>query len=320
LNYSAAETKQFSTTQKHPRRSKIMSIEKEFFRYNTRGTWYKGNTHLHTTASDGGKTYTELADLYAASGYDFIVYTDHWFSSDVSSVQPGAPLLLIDGIELDGRDHTGAYYHVVCLGKTNGIQHDMDFEAAMQSARAQDVMIILAHPYWSGNTFDDANRWAFCGVEVYNNVCQWLNGKGNGAVHWNAMLEENPDILAFAVDDTHLRPDHPAWNGGWIVVNSSELSENAILKAIRKGNFYASCGPSFYNLVYDGVSLHIDSSPVRYVRLVGPGYRGLRQWAEDDGLLTTATLEIPANWDYVYLEIEDAHGRTAWTNTLFIHQ
>ena len=30
-------------------------------RYTLTGNWYKGNTHLHSTASDGGKTVDELA-------------------------------------------------------------------------------------------------------------------------------------------------------------------------------------------------------------------------------------------------------------------
>ena len=287
------------------------------FRYNTTGTWYKGNTHLHSTESDGGKTFTELAELYAGTGYDFIAYTDHWFSSDAKSLTINTPLLLLDGIELDGYDHTGAYYHAVCLGKIEDVSREDGFEAALRKAKDQGALTILAHPHWSGNTFDDALRWQFDGVEVYNNVCHWLNGKGSGAVHWNVMLKSAPGTLGFAVDDAHLRPSHPAWNGGWIVVNSMRLTEQDILHAIRNGNFYASCGPSIKSLKFDGAELTVESSPVRYVRLVGPDSRGQRIWAQDNGLLTSTSLAVPMDWDYVYLEIEDEGGRVAWTNTLF---
>lgn len=295
-----------------------MTTLKERFRYNTTGTWYKGNTHLHTQASDGGKTHEELAALYASAGYDFIAYTDHWVSSDVSAIPSPLPLLLIDGIELDGYDHTGSYYHVVCLGKTMDIKREAGFEQALTSARIQGALLILAHPHWCGNTFDEANRWQFDGVEVYNHVCHWLNGKSSGAVHWNAMLKVNPETLAFAVDDAHLRPEHPTWNGGWIMVNSPELKQESLLDALRKGRFYASCGPSIETMDFDGESLHIKSSPVRYVRLVGPGSKGQRIGAPDDALLTSTSLVVPQDWDYVYLEIEDAAGRLAWTNTLFV--
>jgi len=294
-----------------------MTTFKERFRYDTTGIWYKGNTHLHSQASDGGKTREELAALYASSGYDFIAYTDHWVSSDVSTAAAPLPLMLLDGIELDGFDETGSYYHVVCLGTTSGLMREDGFEQALNSARDQGALLILAHPHWCGNTFDEANRWHFDGVEVYNHVCHWLNGKSSGAIHWNAMLKVNPGTLGFAVDDAHLRPEHPTWNGGWIVVNSHELSQPAILDAIRQGNFYASCGPSIQALDFDGETLHVTSSPVRYVRLVGPNSKGQRVGALDGQLLTSTSLVVPEDWDYIYLEIEDAGGRLAWTNTLF---
>jgi hypothetical protein len=34
--------------------------------------------------------------------------------------------------------------------------------------------------------------------------------------------------------------------------------------------------------------------------------------------MTEVTLEVPQDWPYAYLEVEDAQGRRAWTNPLFI--
>jgi hypothetical protein len=103
--------------------------------YNTSGHWFKGNTHLHSTASDGRKTFPALAELYHAEGYDFLFRTDHWIASDTTVDAMAYPLLWMDGIELDGCDGTGAYFHVVCLGKVDGICRDNGFEAALRSAR-----------------------------------------------------------------------------------------------------------------------------------------------------------------------------------------
>ena len=33
--------------------------------------------------------------------------------------------------------------------------------------------------------------------------------------------------------------------------------------------------------------------------------------------ITEASFEIPEEWDYAYLEIEDRFGKRAWTNSLF---
>ena len=169
-----------------------MITSKKNFRYNTNGNWFKGNTHIHSIASDGGMSIPEIAELYSNAQYDFIFITDHWVSSDVDSIYKNPPLLLIDGIEIDGVDNTDAYFHVVCLGKTNGILHADGLEKSMKKAHEQNAIVILAHPYWCGNSLEDGNRWDFDGVEIYNNICQWMNGKGNGCVHWDAMIKKNP--------------------------------------------------------------------------------------------------------------------------------
>ncbi len=288
------------------------------FRYETSGTWLKGNLHIHSMASDGGKTVDELTEMYAGAGYDFVALTDHWVSSDLGARSDDGSLLWLDGVELHGEDPTGAQYHVVCLGTFEGIQRGMGLIEGMEAARAQGGLLILAHPQWMGNSFDDVQRWGFDGVEVYNHVCHWLNGKGDARAYWNAMLQRTPGVLGLAVDDAHVRPEHPGWNGGWVVVNVPTRSRQAILQAIREGSFYSSCGPEFHTIEYDGTHVRFESSPVRFARLVGPAHWGKRTGSFDGDCLDQGAFEVPADWSYTYLEIEDAQGRRAWTNGLFV--
>ena len=286
------------------------------FRYDTTGRWYKGNLHAHTQASDGGLSLGETAALYAQAGFDFLGVTDHWVAYDSSADKEKRPLVLLDGIELHGDDGQGAFYHVVCLGDCRGLTHEMGLVSALETARARGALLILAHPFWTGNSLDEAARWNFHGVEVYNHVCHWLNGKGDSGVHWNALLGRNPDVLGPAVDDCHLCPEHPLWNGGWVMVNAAQLTRDGIMAALRAGNFYSSQGPSFDSIACDGHNLHLKTSPVRFVRLAGPGWLGNRVRAEDEDPITEVVLPFPSDWPYVYAEIEDAAGRCAWTNTL----
>jgi hypothetical protein len=294
-----------------------MEIIQKTFRYDTGGHWFKGNTHIHTPASDGGTDRAKITAMYAKAGYAFAFCTDHWVGSDLRQETKRSRLLWLDGIELDGTDNTGAYYHVVCLGRTEGLIREMGLVPAMDSARRQGALVVLAHPYWTGNTFEDALRWAFDGVEAYNHVCQWLNGKSSGAAHWSAMLTRHPNTLAFAADDAHLRPEHPGWNGGWIVVNAAACSPDAILKAIRDGNYYSSCGPQFKSIELDGGRVVVRTSSVQFVRLVGPGSCGQRLGEFGRRRLTQAAFDLPSDWDYAWVEIEDDKRRRAWTNTLF---
>jgi len=288
------------------------------FRYDLSGSWYKGNLHLHSTASDGGKTFAELAEMYAGAGYDFLARADHWVASNAAADTERYPLLWLDGVELDGCDHGGSRYHVVCLGTFREMDRPMGLVAAMEAARAQGGLIILAHPHWTGNSLDDALRWGFHGVEVYNHVCHWLNGKGGGMVHWTAALDRDPRTLALAVDDAHVKPEHPGWNGGWIVVNAPEKSREAIMAAITAGNFYSSCGPEIHALEFADGRVRVRCSPVRFIRLAGPRSFGRRTGSFNGELLTEASLELPPDWPYAYLELEDDRGRRAWTNTLLL--
>jgi len=288
------------------------------FRYaNPAPHWYRGNTHIHSTVSDGGLNFVELAALYRSAGYDFLCRTDHWKASHAQADTNHYPLLWLDGIELDGLDETGQMYHIVCLGLLHNLQRGMGLEAAVRSAHEQGALCIMAHPHWCANTLGDAARLGLDGVEIYNHVCRWLNGKGDGAPYWTAAMETNPQSLGFAVDDCHLGPDHPGWNGGWVMVNAPELTQESIMENIRSGNYYSTCGPEFHSITLDGNTLHLQTSGVQFIRLVGPASHGYRVGNFKGELLTEASFTIPADWEYVYVDIEDNQGRRAWTNHLF---
>jgi len=288
------------------------------FRYDTSGKWFKGNVHIHSTASDGGKTFPELAELYASAGYDFLFRTDHWVISDTQQDTEPSPLLWLDGIEIDGEDHTGAWFHAVCLGKVKDISHEDGFVAALEAVRKQNAIVILAHPHWCGNSSEDSLRWKFDGVEVYNHICRWFNGKGDGMIFWNAALKRDPNTLAFSVDDCHLGPGNPVWNGGWIVVNACECAEPEIMSSIRCGNFYSTCGPQLKSITFDGNELHLKTSPIQLARIVGSGPQGIRVGTFDQHPFTEVKMPVPKDWDYVYAEVEDETGRRACTNNLFV--
>lgn len=288
------------------------------FRYAARKHWFKGNTHLHSTASDGAKTFAEIAAMYASTGHDFLFRTDHWVASNVASDREEYPLLWLDGVELDGLDHKGTPYHVVCLGRVEGISRADGLVAGLRAAREQGALLVLAHPHWCGNTTDEVVRWGFDAVEVYNHECHWLNGKGDGLPHWDYALLANGNTVAIASDDAHLKPEHLSWNRGWIMVNADACTPGMIIEAIRRGDCYASCGPEILSITWDGASVHVSMSPVRYARVVGQQARGVRRGSPDGDLLTEVTLPVPDDWAYAYLELEDDAGRRAWTNNLFV--
>jgi hypothetical protein len=290
------------------------------FRYDTSGAWYKGNTHIHTTLSDGDLSPAEALAMYERAGYDFLFRTDHRVAAREPESAPPGRCFWINGIELDGLDAEGGDYHVVCLGTFNDLDPAAGLPANIESVLRQDGLIILAHPHWTGNTFDEAFRFPFHGVEVYNHVCWWCNGKSDGLPFWDTMLLRRPNTFAFAADDMHLNRSigDDAWNGGWIMVNAAARTPAAILAAIKKGNFYASCGPSFHRIDGRDHRVEIDTSPICAARLIGPRGEGLRQGSVNGPAITHAAFDIPSTWPYARLEIEDETGRRAWSNPLLV--
>ena len=283
-------------------------------RYNTDGPWFKGNTHIHTTRSDGGKDSRTIAAMYAGRGYDFIFITDHNRPAEVESI-PGLPLLALNGVEIDGQDETGAWFHAVGLGHDGELLNGEPIGVQTAFLRQRGALVVLAHPYWSGNTAEDALRHEFDGVEIYNHICNYLNGRSCGAYHWDRMLKRNPRTLAFAADDAHLNGNEP-WDGGHIVLSAPSLTKENVLASLKAGNFYSSLGPRFESIHVRPTHIYVRTSPVSAIRLVDDTPWGRRVMATNGKPVTEAHFDIEEEHAYLRVEVEDANGRRAWTNVM----
>lgn len=287
------------------------------FRYDIRGkTAYRGNTHIHTDLSDGGTAPLMTARMYKQRGYDFLCFTDHWKCAGPELLDQ-MDLLAIPGVELDAIDETGVYYHVVAIGAYPDFEHTTSLRDALSGLRKKGALVILAHPSWLGLSTDECLHFRFDGVEIYNHICGFLNGKSNGAFHFETVLAENPFTFLIAADDAHIKPEHPAWNGGWISVWADRLDRDSILAGIRAGNFYATQGPEIKSIGWDGETLAVETSPARAIRLVGPASKGRPEWDRAGGEITRAAFQITPRFPW-RIEVEDAERFLAWSNPVFV--
>jgi hypothetical protein len=288
------------------------------YRYATSGQWYKGSLHLHTSRSDGHLTAEELIGKYAAEKFDFIAITDHWRLPGTNGNRRIMPLMVIDGIELDGYDDAGVYFHVLALGTSLKLPTaTRSFAKALQAARNQGALLIWAHPHWTGNSPAEGLRHYFHGMEVYNHSSHCENGSGYALSHWDSVLRRHPDCLGFATDDGHFLPGQQYWKGGWITVNADACTQEEILCSIRRGNFYSSQGPEFKTIECSENKVTVETSPAAYIRLIGP--RMANNWirARDNMPVLKAEFQLPPDWPYARLEIEDLQGKQAWSNPLW---
>ncbi len=214
--------------------------------------WYKGNLHTHTTVTDGKKTPEEVIALYRENGYDFLSLTDHWKHSETRMTEDG--MLLLRGCEynINGGDVLAGVFHIVAIGEKEPAQ--LDRTKANGDYTAQDIVdaihavggiAILAHPAWSLDTCEQIMPLCgFDGVEIYNSVsglprnCRPYSGEVI-----DQLAVRGKVFTSMCADDSHFYENEACLS--YIYVQAEELTEEAILDAIRQGRVMATQGPRF---------------------------------------------------------------------------
>lgn len=276
--------------------------------------YYKLALHLHTTVSDGRKTPEEVAREYKADGYDAIAFTDHWKYGEGGELEG---LKIISGCEynIGGNETIEGVYHVVSLfTKENpNLKRDATPQEAVDAINAAGGIAVLAHPFWSVNTPEDLiNLDGVFATEIYNAVSdagQSMRPYSDYFIDLCANKGAYPYI--FATDDAH------AYYGkdnrlGWVMVKADELTDDSLLQALRRGDFYATEGP-YLRAYRDGNKLIIDTSPCEIIGTISN-----LSWDRDRVLrgedLTHFEYEIREKDKWVRVEARDKNGKRAWSN------
>jgi len=296
------------------------------------GSWLRCALHAHTTNSDGQMPPEQLVTHYDWAGFDVLAITDHWVRTDLPSTDG---LLVIPSTELNvSIDGAAADAHVLALGVTaDPVAPAREFDGLDDTVAwilAHGGVPYIAHTYWSGLRAEDFERCeGLLGLEVYNAGCELEVGRGYAELHWDDVLDRRRPFFGIAVDDSHF----PGFDSSfaWVWARCRERSAEAVLDALRTGAFYSSAGPEIRSLEVGDAAVEVRCSPARSVTVVGErrfgsrvnagrlGYplRGEILESSDDGLIVAARLARPAG-PYGRLEVEDARGRKAWTNPLWI--
>jgi len=111
------------------------------------GQWYRGNTHSHSTESDGRIPMDERFAAYRETGYDFLVLTDHRKVNDVSAYSDDN-FLAISGSEIHPENpYGGGTYHIVGINLHERINcaelHPMTFSLKSERRAGRRCFVIL---------------------------------------------------------------------------------------------------------------------------------------------------------------------------------
>ena len=283
----------------------------------------KGGLHCHTTLSDGKGSPEATIRHHAAIGYDFLAITDH-HRYNFTNFAPDTGLLILPGMEADRLlDGPGMpVVHAVAVGpeQRNGYTDGqiVTYERGGQARNCQDIrkannLAVLAHPTWSGNTPEDVLALQnYNLIEIWNTGSELDWGVSDRGYHWDTLLHAGRKVYGVAADDGHGLNE----NGFGFVRVAAEKNVNAILDALNKGEFYASCGPEIYDFYIEDGWACIHCSPVSQVAV--RNFSAPHRVVQRDGM-TAAQIKLrDCCQDYVRMEVVDEKGRRAWTNPIFL--
>ncbi|NBO20991.1 MAG: PHP domain-containing protein [Rhodobacteraceae bacterium] len=301
--------------------------------FTAEGRFWRGNLHTHSTRSDGVLDPAEVCRRYRAEGYDFLALTDHFIGlfgypivDTVPFRAPGFSTIL--GAELhSGAMANGELWHILAVGlpadfKAPNSPHFLPVEGQETGAeiaqRAVDAgaFVAIAHPQWSGLTLADARAiTAAHAVEIYNHGCATGCDRADGFAIADLLLTEGRHLSLVATDDAHFsEPDH---FGGWVMVKSTENEPDALLAALKRGDFYSSQGPELRDVYVEDGHLVVQSSAV--VSVIAQG-RGTGARAVHGHSMTSARVSLQRldGSPWVRATVIDAAGKRAWSNPIWL--
>lgn len=290
------------------------------------GDWFKGNTHVHTLESDGDSPPAEVVRWYRERGFHFIVITDH---DKITEIDGGEKFLVIRGEEVTDRLPKKPL-HVNALGLAKVVKPQGGATPVEVMQRNIDAvheaggLALLNHPNFGWAVTRDEvmriERFDFLEIASGHPLVNTL-GPPSVESLWDALLTKGRRVWGMAVDDAHHYKCPPPASAAlpgqaWIVVRAAKLESEAILAALKRGDFYASTGVELADVV-NGKEIVITIKPKSgaHYRTTFIGREG-RALAESDEL--TARYAIRGDEGYVRAKVVDSNGNAAWTQPAFV--
>lgn len=265
------------------------------------GEWLRGNTHTHTTASDGKMTVPEAAAWYEAQGYDFLCITDHDVIAELDQ-ESGSQIVLIPGAEImtDWPEAFGA--EICALGITQLKRTHVHPQLLIDDVLAQGGVPFMSHPHMSGvHSGLMMKLEGLVGIEVFNAHCYGTRRRGFSTTQWDELLTVGKCVWGCAADDRHTSNENLSDSKqgydqakAWVMVKAGDNSPHAILNALRDGMFYSTTGPEIKDIQIIDDHIVVRTSPVKSVQLTSLPWCGSRRDAPPGERLTEARIHVGA--------------------------
>ena len=265
--------------------------------------WYKGNTHTHTTYSDGKLLPYAVKDLYVEAGYDFLFFTDEDRIIPIDTLSEESFLVF------NGEEAIMDEQHISCLDIDSAVP-PTNFTDVVEKSYLHGGFAVLNHPRRGTHEV-----WAPAITRVEQLFfMEIFNGKSEKDLHhddqttWDTVLTHGKLIYGVAADDFH---EAKHLGKGWIMVRADTLQKDSILASILRGDFYSSTGPVINDILVTDTSIHIEAENATQIKFIGNNRTTLYTEASN-----VADYTITGEEGYIRVEVINGSS-TAWTQPLY---
>ncbi len=320
------------------------------------GRFYKANLHCHSTFSDGAYTPEEIKKLYMQQGYSVVAYTDHEIFIPHSDELTDENFVALNGCEMSvseqgksGLTKKCCHLCMIAMDENNKIQPcwhrtrylwgnaanyrdavcfddtKPDFEREhtaecinrfIKEFSDNGFFVTYNHPTWSLEDLNDYGNFSgMNAMEICNSTCLIDGYNDYNDKEYDGMLRAGKRIYCIAADDSH--GNLKGFFGAFTMIKAEELTYSSIIKALQKGDFYASQGPLIEELWMEDGYMHVTCSEAQRV-IFSTAVRKVGVTDSTEGNpVTSASFKVEPEYGYVRVTVIDKNGKRANTSAYF---
>lgn len=188
----------------------------------------------------------------------------------------------------------------------------------IHTANENGYLVSYNHPVWSMESEERILCYeGIFSMEMVNFNSRTLNRMEYNGPLYDKLTRNGKQWFVHAADDNHNKfpfdsPQNDSF-GAFTMICADELSYDAVIGAMERGDMYASTGPIFKDVSFENGVLHVTCSPVSAVIChIGSKHPASVQVCDGE-TIGEAHFDISPYARYVRLTLIDENGRTADT-------
>lgn len=297
----------------------------------------KANLHCHSTLSDGKLTPEQLKDAYKAHGYSIIAYTDHNKLIDHQDLNDDG-FLALNGYEIDITEQTPdtpwpfrRTCHICLIAKTPDkapielvrTYDPENINAVIRRAKDAGFFVTYNHPTWSLERYPEYSQYeGMDAMEICNGGCLIVGYDEYNCHAYDDMLHLGRRVFCIGTDDNHngcpLTDPMSDSFVSWTVIRAEKFDYASVIKALEKGNFYASNGPDIRELYIEDGCVHVKTSPAHIINYITAGRHREYVGAHYGDSVEDAVFRIDPSDQFFRIDVIDDYGRHADSSAVFV--